>query len=156
MVPDVKFRVFQSNDLPVTVNVEVFIVVFQYSNTISLNIYFPYEIKIILKGKMKSESLNESIFQTNFVYKNLEHKSLLRYLVMKTYTIGLPVIHCFQLPEVVTQFAFACNEQFQRIASEVWGHFDPLRFHYNRISIDRIHHPFLGCLPLWRKIDKYL
>ena len=66
MVPDVKFRVFQSNDLPVTVNIEVFIVVFQYSNTISLNIYFPYEIKIILKGKMKSESLNESIFQTNF------------------------------------------------------------------------------------------
>ena len=96
MVPDVKLGVFQSNDLPVTVNVEVFIVVFQYSNTISLNIYFPYEIKIILKGKMKSESLNESIFQTNFtVYKNLEHKSLLRYLVMKTYTIGLPVIHCF-------------------------------------------------------------
>ena len=56
MVPDVKLRVFQSNDLPVTVNVEVFIVVFQYSNTISLNIYFPYEIKIILKVKMKSES----------------------------------------------------------------------------------------------------
>ena len=76
MVPDVKLRVFQSNDLPVTVNVEVFIVDFQYSNTISLNIYFPYEIKIILKGKMKSESLNESIqnilrYVRYFVYKFL-------------------------------------------------------------------------------------